>query len=160
MASRPLGSSKFTKFNGAMQVYAPLSKHARIRLETAAQYSTRPLLVPEEFALGGNRIGRAFDFNELSGDHGFGTMFELSYRLDDVKPLPTNLEVFAFVDGGGAFRGHASAGLPKEQWLSSAGAGVRGSILGFRWSGELGIPLARSGGAGSIRAFFSTTKVF
>ncbi len=160
LASRPFGSSKFTKFNAALQLTARLSDRARVRLETSAQYSTRPLLALEEYALGGSRIGRAFDFNELTGDHGAGAMLEISYRLREPKHGPKAVEIFTFVDGGGAFRHRSSAGLPKSQWLADVGAGARFAAFGFRWSGELGVPIARTGADRDVRAFFSVIKIF
>src|SRR6202008_3669100 len=70
LASRPRAGAHFTKFNADMQVARPLSYRLQLRLDASAQYSTKSLLAPEEFALGGSRIGRAFDFNEVTGDHG------------------------------------------------------------------------------------------
>lgn len=160
LASRPMGSSQFTKFNATFQIAAPIAKQVRLRLESAAQYSTKPLLTAEEFALGGSRIGRAFDFNEVAGDHGFGAMLELSYRLGGTKGLIKSAEMFAFADGGGAFRDRSMPGLPKEQWLAGTGAGARISALGVMWSAEIGIPMARSGDDRGIRGFFSATAVF
>lgn len=160
LASRPSTSANFTKFNVAVQMASQLSKRVRIRLGSVAQYSAKPLLAPEEFALGGSRIGRTFDFNEVTGDHGFGAILELGYRLDRQKHLPKTLEIFTFADGGGAFRKRSSGGLPKEQWIAGAGAGARFSALGFLWSAELGVPIARSGADRDARAFFSATKVF
>ena len=92
------------------------------------------------------------------GDHGIGGMLEISYRLDAKKVKL--FEVFAFADGGGAFRKRPSPGLPDEQWLSSAGVGARLSAFGLLLSGEVGVPLATSHKSGGVRAFFSATKVF
>lgn len=160
LASRPFASSKFTKLNAALQLIAPLSDRARVRLDTSAQYSTNPLLALEEFALGGSRIGRAFDFNEVTGDHGVGAMLEFGYRLRETKHGPKAVEVFAFVGGGGAFRHRSLPGLPKNQWLADVGSGARFSAFGFRWSGEIGVPLARTGANRDVRAFFAVTKIF
>lgn len=160
LASRPLASSSFTKFHATVQIAAPLSKRVRIRVDSAAQYSTKPLLASEEFALGGSRIGRTFDFNELTGDHGLGAMIELGYRLDGQKHLPKTLELFTFVDGGGAFRNRSLPELPKEQWIAGTGAGARFSALGILWSAEMGIPIARSRADRDVRAFFSATRIF
>ena len=129
LASRPFASSKFTKFNADLQIATALSERVVLRVDTSGQYSTKPLLAPEEFAIGGSRIGRAFDFNELTGDHGIGGMAEISYRVG-----PKSLELFAFADGGGAFRKRPSPGFPKEQWLASGGVGARFSALGFLWA--------------------------
>lgn len=160
LASRPDAGSKFTKFNANVRVVTPLSERLVLRLDTSAQYSTQPLLAPEEFALGGSRIGRGFDFNEVTGDHGIGGMLELGYRLGDTKRGPKGIEAFAFADGGGAFRKKASPGLPDKQWLASVGAGARFSAMGFLWSGEIGIPIARSHAGRDARAFFSVARAF
>ena len=155
LASRPFASSKFTKFNADLQIATALSERVVLRVETSGQYSTKPLLAPEEFAIGGSRIGRAFDFNELTGDHEIGGMAEISYRVG-----PKSLELFAFADGGGAFRKRPSPGFPKEQWLASGGVGARFSALGFLWGGEVGVPIARSNADRGVRGFFSITKAF
>lgn len=160
LASRPGAGAKFTKFNVEMQAVAPLSDRWVLRFNSAAQYSTKPLLASEEFALGGSRIGRAFDFNEATGDHGIGAAAEISNRLGDVKGGPKTLEIFAFVDGGGTFREEKPLGLPKKQWLASAGAGARFSAFGFSWSGEAGAPIARSHTGRDMRAFFSVARSF
>ncbi len=158
LASRPFGRSKFTKFNADVQVAAPMAERVQLRLDGSAQFSTRSLLAPEEFALGGSRIGRAYDFNVVTGDHGIGGMLELSYRLGDVKGGPKALELFAYADGGGAFRKHSSPGLPKERWLAGTGAGARFSLFGTVMSGEVGAPLKRVGEDREVRAFFSIAK--
>jgi hemolysin activation/secretion protein len=160
MTSRPGAGAKFTKFNANVQVVAPLSDRLFVRLDTAAQYSTKPLLASEEFALGGSRIGRAFDFNEVTGDHGIGGMVELDYRLEDAKRGPKDLEVFVYADGGGAFRKRGSPAFPDEQWLAGAGLGARFSALGFRLAGEIGIPIARSDAGRGVRGFFSVVRGF
>lgn len=160
LASRPFASSKFTKFNASMQVIAQLSDRLRLRVDSAGQISANSLLAPEEFALGGSRIGRAFDFNEMTGDHGVGAIIELGYRPSGMDRLAKSLEVFAFVDGGGAFRKRASPGLEKERWLASTGAGARFSAFGILWSSEIGVPIALNGADRGVRAFFSTTKIF
>ena len=160
LASRPFASSQFTKFNASVQVTAQLSQQLRLRFDSASQLSANPLLAPEEFALGGSRIGRAFDFNEVTGDHGVGAMVELGYRPVGLALPVKNLELFTFVDGGGAFRKRSSPGLEKELWLAGAGAGARFSAFGFHWSSEVGVPIALDGADRGVRAFFSTTKVF
>ena len=160
LASRPLASARFTKFNASLQVAAQISKRARLRIESAAQYSAEPLLALEEFALGGSRIGRAFDFNEITGDHGIGGMLELAYRLDTSNRFIKSAELFTYVDGGGAFRDRSLPGLPKQQWLAGAGAGARLSATGILWSAEIGVPIALSGRDRDPRIFFSATRAF
>ena len=160
LASRAGAGARFTKLNANFQYLTPLSDRLYLRADMAGQYSTRSLLAPEEFDLGGSRIGRAFDFNEITGDHGIGGMLELSYRLKPKKRGASAMEFFAYVDGGGTFRKQPSASLPGEQWLASTGLGARFSAFGFRWGGEVGLPIARSRADRGIRAFFSIARVF
>lgn len=160
LASRLGAGSNFTKFNASLQVAAQLSDRIRLRFNSIGQYSTKSLLALEEFALGGSQLGRAFDFNEITGDDGLGAMLELAYRVSDAKQVPGNLELFTFVDGGGAFRKRALFELPDEAWLAGAGAGARFTALGFYWTGEVGVPLARTNADRNIRGFVSATKVF
>lgn len=159
LASRDGAGSRFTKFDADLTLAAPVADRVMLRIDASAQYSTRPLLVPEEFALGGSRIGRGFDFNELTGDHGVGAMLELAYSLGDGRTSSGRPKLFAYVDGGGVFRERSSE-LPKEQWLASAGLGARFSALGMLWSGEAGVPIARRNADRNVRVFFSATKVF
>ena len=160
LASRPFGKAEFTKLNADLGITTPLSDRFTLRIDSGAQIAMDSLLAPEEFALGGSRIGRAFDFNEVTGDQGFGGMVELSYRLGDVGAGLKALDLFAYADGGGAFRKHSLPGLPDEEWLASVGAGTRFSALGLLFGGEVGVPVARSNVDRGVRAFVSVTKAF
>ena len=141
-------------------VAATPSDRVTIRFDGSAQISGDSLLATEEFALGGSRIGRAFDFNEVTGDRGFGGMVELSYRLGDTGHGLKSLELFTFADGGGAFRKRSLPVLPDEQWLASLGVGTRITALGLLWSGEIGFPVVRKNVDRGVRAFLSVTKYF
>lgn len=158
LASRPFGEAEFTKLNADLQVAAPLADRVTVRFEGSAQISSDSLLATEEFALGGSRIGRAYDFNEATGDRGLGGMVELSYRLGDTGPGLKALELFTFADGGGAFRMRSLPALPEKQWLASVGVGTRFTALDLLWVGEIGLPVARSDVDRDVRAFFSVTK--
>lgn len=160
LASRPGASGRFLKGAFTAQVTHQLSEKLRVQGVVAGQYSTRPLLSVEEFALGGSRIGRAFDFNEITGDRGVGGMIEVAYRLGDVKGGPKKAELFAYADGGGTFRKHATAQLRDNQWLAGTGIGSRFSIGALQLSGEVGVPVARAHAKRGVRAFFSIARAF
>lgn len=160
LATRPFGSATFTKFNADVQFLAPLSDRIYVRTDSSAQIATRPLLASEEFALGGSRIGRAYDFNAVTGDSGLGVMVEVNYRLANVNVAPKDLALFAYADAGGSFRKHASAGLPRHQWLAGAGVGARFTLFKVLWSGELGLPLHTAITNKGVRAFFSAAHAF
>jgi hemolysin activation/secretion protein len=160
LASRPAAGGRFWKGAFALRAAEALSDRIRLQGTLAGQYSTRPLLSYEEFALGGSQIGRAFDFNAITGDHGIGGMVELAYRLGDVKGkgLVKKPELFAYADGGATFRKHATPELPKKEWLAGTGVGARFGLAGFVLSGEVGLPLARNHGSRKARAFFTVAR--
>ncbi|MGH6707244.1 MAG: ShlB/FhaC/HecB family hemolysin secretion/activation protein, partial [Sphingomicrobium sp.] len=100
LASRPDAGGRFTKAMLNVQIAHPLSERMALNVAMTGQLSDRPLLLVEEMALGGNRIGRAYDFNAVTGDRGIAGAMELSYRLPDPAKGPRKIELFGFVDGG------------------------------------------------------------
>ena len=159
LASRNDASGRFTKFNFDLQGTWPLSKSISMRASLTGQYSTRPLLSIEEYALGGNRIGRGYDFNALTGDHGFGGAVELGNRVGNIAHGPQQIELFVFGDGGAVFQSGRS-GINRRQSLASIGAGGRFSVLGLAFTAEIGVPLVAVNGARSARGFISVAKAF
>lgn len=161
LASRPDGSGKFTKAALTVQLARPLGSRVVVRSTAIAQYSDRPLLSAEEFSLGGNRIGRAFAFNALTGDRGYGAGAEISYRLSDPKKSRAGIELFGFADGGSAYQAHSGVVTSSgHRSLASVGIGSRFSIGGTAFSVEAGVPVARKGLDRSVRLFFSTYRTF
>lgn len=158
LASRANGSGRFLKGAFTLRVTRPLSDRVRLQVTAAGQYSSRSLLSAEEFALGGSQIGRAFDFNEVTGDHGLGGMVELGYLLGGSKGPLKKPELFFYADGGGTFRKHATPAFPRKEWLAGTGVGARFGVGGFVLSGEVGLPVARSHQGRSVRAFFSIAR--
>lgn len=160
IASRSDASGRFTKFNVDLQGTWALSKGISMRASVTGQYSTRPLLSVEEYALGGNRIGRGYDFNALTGDHGFGGAVELGYRVGNIAHGPQHIELFAFGDGGAVYQSGRRGGTDRRQGLASIGAGGRFSVLGLAFTAEIGQPLVAVAGARSARGFISVAKAF
>lgn len=160
LASRPDASGRFTKLSFNVQIARPVSERVTVQAVVAGQYSERPLLSVEEFALGGNRIGRAFDFNEVTGDRGMGGGLELAYRPAGLEKAVSRLELFGFVDGGSAWQAGSPSGLPKRRSLASVGVGSRFSLAGIAFSTELGVPLHLQGEKKSVRGFVSAFKAF
>jgi hemolysin activation/secretion protein len=110
--------------------------------------------------VGGSRIGCAFAFNALTGDHGIGGAVELSYRLGDSKGPIAKPTLFAFVDGSAAFDRKSATEQRRHHSLASVGAGTRFSIAGMAFSVEAGIPVAARGLDKSMYVFFSTYRTF
>ena len=160
LASRADASGQFTKAAFNLQVTRPLSDKVNLKTVLAGQYSHRPLLSAEEFALGGTRIGRAFAFNALTGDRGVGGGAEVSYRLPSSKRGISSVELFGFVDGGVVFEAKSAIVTDGRRSLASTGLGARFRIAGMAFSGEAGIPLAADGQRKSVNLFFSTSRSF
>lgn len=160
LATRRDAGAVFTKANIDVQFARPISKRFTLRMSGSGQYSTHPLLSVEEFAIGGSRIGRAYDFNALTGDHGVSGALELGYRVGDVKGGPRQLELFGYVDGGAAFQSGRLSGLPKSDSLAGLGGGARFTLFRFNFSAELGIPLVESRIGNGVRGFASISKGF
>lgn len=160
IASRPDAGGKFTKVNVALQMQQPIGTELEIRLAAAGQVSSRPLLSNDEFALGGSSIGRAYDFNALTGDHGFGASLELAYMLGDKIGGLKQVELFSYLDGGMVFQSSAGNPPTSNQSLTSTGGGVRFTLDRFRVSAEAGVPIETIGNQQSIRAFLSVSGAF
>ena len=140
LASRPGASGEFTKATLTIEVARALGNRFTLRGITMAQYSNHPLLSAEQFSLGGNRIGRAFDFNAVTGDQGAGAGAELSYRVSaskDARP-----ELFGFADGGIAKDLPSSAAAGQTRSIASVGAGGRITIAGSTIALEGAVPLS------------------
>lgn len=160
LASRPDAGGKFTKASLIILTAQPIDASFTLRASFAGQYSSRPLLSVEEFALGGSQIGRAYDFNSLTGDHGFGGGLEIGYRLGKAVGPAKHVELFGFVDGGGAFQDGNPVGIRRHQALASTGAGARFAIAGVNISTEAAIPVYAIGRMTGLRAFFSASTAF
>ena len=143
LASRADASGRFTKAVVNAQVIRPLSEKVNLKAVFAGQYSDRPLLSAEEFSLGGTRIGRAFAFNALTGDRGFGGGAEVSYRLRNSKRGTASPELFAFVDGGMVSEVKSTVTTDRRRSLASAGMGARFRIAGMGstpYDSDLAVP--------------------
>ena len=159
LASRQDASGKFTKVSATFQISRPLSGKVTLRTIVTAQYSDRPLLSAEEFSLGGNRVGRAFAFNALTGDRGAGGGIELGYRLGNHQKSPAGVELFGFVDGGFTSEVKSSIASSRARSLASAGSGARFTLARTSVSIEAGVPIA-GGAHHSPRLFVSLFRAF
>jgi hemolysin activation/secretion protein len=144
LASRQDASGKFTKLTASLQLSQPLNEKLAVRTNVLAQYSSRPLLSAEEFSLGGNRVGRAFAFNALTGDRGAGGGIELSCRIGNSKKDSAGVEVLGFADGGITSEVKSAIASRQAKSLASVGVGARFSLARISVSVEAGVPIAGS----------------
>jgi hemolysin activation/secretion protein len=98
------------------------------RDQLTGQWADDQLLSSEEFGLGGSYIGRAYDFSEISGDHGVGSLIELRYGRDVENKVLRGYQLYGFYDIGAVW--NDGDGEADRQTLASAGAGVRMALPG------------------------------
>ena len=120
--SRTGASPTFSKIEISYQRRSFAYKGLALSLQANAQIASRSLYSSEEFGYGGINFGRAYDFSEITGDHGLSASAELSYTgINPIKSIQIN--PFVFYDIGKAWnKGEASI---RHISASSAGAGVR-----------------------------------
>ncbi len=121
-----LAKADFRKANLKLAYNHTLGSNWVVRLNGAAQVTSDLLPASEQFSLGGEDFGRAYEASYLVGDEGYGVSGELAYVI--TKGLPAAMagsEVYGFADKG-AVRYRSRLGLPSEDLsLASAGGGVR-----------------------------------
>jgi len=131
------GDALLSRFDGDPQyVKATFDLARRQRIEgpvslqawLTGQVSESRMLSGEEFRLGGGLFGRAYDSSELVGDEGVGGAVEL--QLDLPAPIAelSNLQAYAFWDGGAVWDDVSGFGTTRAS-LASAGLGLRGNLL-------------------------------
>ncbi|MBP6013356.1 MAG: ShlB/FhaC/HecB family hemolysin secretion/activation protein [Alphaproteobacteria bacterium] len=135
------GRPQFSKVRLDATLTRKLADRLDMSFSFAGQLADGALVRAEEFGAGGARFGRAYNYSEITGDHGVAGSLELRYTLSDVFEWLKTVQVYAFADG--ALVWNRVAG-PNEEDLSSAGLGVRLSpISGAVLSLELAQPLSR-----------------
>lgn len=127
LASRAKGRPDFLKLTAELTRLQQLSDRFSLVATFAGQYSARPLLASEEFALGGPNFGRGYDDGEMSADSGVAASLELRYAVSTDRFLPSGAHVYTFVDGGHIWSRSESAPLTRAK-LSSYGAGMRANL--------------------------------
>lgn len=129
------------------------------------QVSFNNLMPSEQFALGGHNTVRGYDEGYFNCDEAFNASFE--FKTPAMRLLRTqnpkfrdSFQAVAFLDYGVGGNHEQSAGLPKRQWLLSAGPGIRyhiGSNFSFRF--DWGFRL-HDGSVGRSLPSFSTIIIY
>ena len=122
--SRYDATGAFTKFNLQASHYRDLGDYFGIYAALDGQWSADPLLLSEEYAVGGARIGRAYNYGEISGDNALAGVLELRAGFDPPSEALTFLQGYAFYDAAQVWNYNTPAGAD-ELSLSSAGLGLR-----------------------------------
>lgn len=164
--SRPRAKPDFTKLNATLSREQAL-KNSQFSLfgAVSGQYSSSPLLAPEEFGLGGEMFGSAYDPSEVTGDSGAAMRLEGRYTSYPYGKLVNVVQPYAFYDLGMVHNRDPGVGVNKTQTLASYGAGVRVYAKNdVNAAVEVADPISRavaaSGNRTSPRVFFKIQKAF
>lgn len=122
--SRPDADAGFTKLEGQITRYQNIGKTFGLYASLAGQYSDQPLVASEEFAVGGARYGRAYDYAELTGDDGVAVLAEFRYGRNPNIDLLDFYQFYGFYDFAAVWNDNSLPGFG-EATLASAGAGIR-----------------------------------
>jgi hemolysin activation/secretion protein len=141
--SRADGQSVFTKLSGTVIRLQKITDRIALQLGVAGQWSADPLLSYEEFSLGGEQFGRAYDYGEVTGDDGVAGSGELRYGDSTRWPWLSEYQVYGFYDIGAVWNETPGGGTTRDS-LASAGAGLRLFLTSrLRASFEAAKPLTR-----------------
>jgi hemolysin activation/secretion protein len=162
--SRSGGRADFTKVAGSVTRRQMLGGRWGAQVDLAGQKSAAPLLLPEQFALGGARFGRAYDPAEIAGDDALAGSFELRYGGSVENPVLRSYQLYGFYDVGVIWNMEAGGAVAGRQSLASFGGGTRLALTHTIAANlELAKALTRQVAAENgkpLRAFFSISASF
>jgi hemolysin activation/secretion protein len=120
----------------------------------AGQWADGGLVSSEKFGVGGARFGRAYDYSEITGDHGLAGSIELRWTWRKLNDWLSSVQIYAFADAAQIWDNDDFS-----ESLASAGGGLRvGVAPGLSATVEVAKPLTRdvlSQGDRSPRVFVS-----
>ena len=88
-------------------------------------YELNPLLSGEQFAFGGNLLGRAYEPSEILGDKGLAGSLELRYDWDIQRLKLSRVQWFGFYDAGATWYRKDITDRPNKSSATSKGFGTR-----------------------------------
>ncbi len=125
--SRLNGKTDFSKVNleySRLQYLSFITPGLNLLGSVIGQYAFSQLLSGEEFGVGGDEFGRAYDPSEITGDHGLSGKLELQWgqnvAYEDFEVL-AGYQLFVFYDLGAVWRIDPFDRVS----VASVGAGVR-----------------------------------
>lgn len=134
LKSRAGADGDFFKLGFDVERYQPLGAGFSISAGAAGQWTDRPLLSSEQYALGGRRYGRAYEPAELVGERALALRVEPRHQSGSDAGV---WQLFGFYDIGKVWREQpVGTGVPASQSLASAGFGVR-LLAARRWQAVL-----------------------
>jgi hemolysin activation/secretion protein len=128
LASRPDAPPSFTTLSWWLNWRRTLAARVSLSLAASGQFSSDPLLIGENFVLGGNAFLRGYDFAQAVGDQGIAGVGELRYDWPRALGAVEHLQLYAFADGGTVSN---LAGGRGNDTLASSGAGLRADVTRY-----------------------------
>lgn len=163
--SREKGRADFTRLRLNASRLQRLGGRWSLLADFRSQLAASKLLASEEFGLGGEGCGRAYDPAQVAGDNGGCLLAEVRYGHNPGAGALQGYQIYGFYDVGRVWRKNPGA-LEKKADLSSAGLGVRFNFTDWlSGSFETAWPLVKKADsqridADSPRGFVTVTARF
>jgi hemolysin activation/secretion protein len=141
--STPNGHAAFTKVTGSITREQPVIGGFGMFVDIAAQKAGQPLLLSEQFSLGGLRFGRGYDPAQVVGDDALAGLVEFRYNHGLGGAFLQAFQIYAFYDLSTVWN-ISPKNSQRSASLASAGGGVRFALAErFLLSLEVAKPLTR-----------------
>ena len=122
-ASRPGADGGYTRFSIDVTRLQAIGDGLSAVFRVYGQFTTEPLVVSEQIAVGGADSVRGYAPFEFIGDRGYTATGEIRVRLPWLER--THMEFAAFIDTGEGIRDKPAPGEQKSEVLSGGGVGLR-----------------------------------
>ena len=116
-------SGVFSKFEFQFARYQKLTDVWSLKIAAAGQWASRPLLLSQQFYIGGPAFGHGYGSGEVSGDSGVAGSLELRFDQELKQPLFKGYQLYVFADRGTVW--NLGLGKAEATSLSSVGTGIR-----------------------------------
>lgn len=118
--SRAGASSDFSVFNAWYTRYHTFSDQWSLKVSAASQLAKQPLLLSQQFYLGGSAFGRGYGAAEISGDNAVAGSVELRLDQEFNARYLKGVQLYGFLDSGVVW----NDGYQMKDGLSLTSAGV------------------------------------
>ena len=133
LRSRNDAEMDFSILKGSLSHRQPIPPFFELYFEASGQVASKPLPTIEEWTLGELTVGRGFEPGAITGDSGYGFIFETRFTpptLSDEAWWLDNIQFYAFLDYGRAYdRGNPTRSPSGYEDLMSGGFGTRFQVF-------------------------------
>ena len=136
--SRDGASGQFSVINAWYTRLQTLNDAWSVKFAGAGQFASAPMLLSQQFYLGGAAFGRGYGGAEISGDNGIAGSIEIRFYQTVNFAYLSRYQLYGFLDTGAVW--NYGAGLSDGVSLASVGAGIR---LTVRDQLQLGLAVAK-----------------